>query len=185
MSKSRRSMRAGRAVAAPIVEPPLPMPARWRLCRRALSRRRRQRRSRRPWRRRREVQEKAARCRERLVEVARQLRQTQDQRRRNQLCDRGELRRRQERRDRVQRQGDRSDQGRAQTRISISSSRSLARKSMSEYVTLQTEFARKQFEAASTQSKELAALARKVADETVAADQGACLQGVQGRGLTR
>jgi len=41
-------------------------------------------------------------------------------------------------------------------------------KSMSEYVTLHTEFTRKQFEAASTQSKELASLARKVADETVA-----------------
>jgi len=41
-------------------------------------------------------------------------------------------------------------------------------KSMSEYVTLHTEFARKQFQAASAQSKELATLARKVADETVA-----------------
>jgi len=41
-------------------------------------------------------------------------------------------------------------------------------KSMSEFVTLHTEFARHQFEAASTQSKELASLARRVADETVA-----------------
>ena len=40
--------------------------------------------------------------------------------------------------------------------------------SMSQYVTLHTEFARKQFEAASAQSKELASLARKVADQTVA-----------------
>jgi phasin len=41
-------------------------------------------------------------------------------------------------------------------------------KSVSEFVTLQTEFSRKQFETAFAQSKELAALARKVANEAVA-----------------
>lgn len=41
-------------------------------------------------------------------------------------------------------------------------------KTMSELVTLHTEFARKQFEGASAQAKELAELARKVADETAA-----------------
>ncbi len=41
-------------------------------------------------------------------------------------------------------------------------------KSVSEFVTLSTEFTRKRFDDASTQSKELAALARKVAEETVA-----------------
>jgi len=41
-------------------------------------------------------------------------------------------------------------------------------KSMSEYVALHTEFARKQFEAATAHSKEFATLARKVADEAVA-----------------
>ena len=41
-------------------------------------------------------------------------------------------------------------------------------KSMSEFVTLHTEFARARFEEASARSKDLAELARKVADETVA-----------------
>ena len=41
-------------------------------------------------------------------------------------------------------------------------------KSISEVVTLQTEFSRKQFEGAYTQAKDLAALARKVADEASA-----------------
>ncbi len=41
-------------------------------------------------------------------------------------------------------------------------------KSMSEFVTLHTEFARARFEEASARSKELAEFARKVADETVA-----------------
>jgi phasin len=40
--------------------------------------------------------------------------------------------------------------------------------SVSEFVTLHTEFARKQFETATAQSKEFATLARKVADESVA-----------------
>ena len=40
--------------------------------------------------------------------------------------------------------------------------------SVSEFVTLHTEFARKQFETASAQSKDFATLARKVADEAVA-----------------
>ena len=43
-----------------------------------------------------------------------------------------------------------------------------AAKSVSELVTLQTEFARKRFEDASSRSKELAELARKVADSAVA-----------------
>jgi phasin len=43
-----------------------------------------------------------------------------------------------------------------------------AAKSVSELVTLQTEFARKRFEDATSRSKELAELARKVADEAVA-----------------
>ena len=43
-----------------------------------------------------------------------------------------------------------------------------AAKSVSEVVTLQTEFARKRFEEASSRSKELAELARKVADQAVA-----------------
>jgi phasin len=43
-----------------------------------------------------------------------------------------------------------------------------AAKSVSELVTLQTEFARKRFEDATTRTKELAELARKVADEAVA-----------------
>jgi phasin len=43
-----------------------------------------------------------------------------------------------------------------------------AAKSVSELVTLQTEFARKRFEEASSRSKELAELARKVADQAVA-----------------
>lgn len=42
-----------------------------------------------------------------------------------------------------------------------------AAKSMSEVVTLQTEFARKRFEEAASRSKELAELARKVADEAI------------------
>jgi phasin len=41
-------------------------------------------------------------------------------------------------------------------------------KSISEFVTLQTEFSRKQFETAYAQSKDLAVLARKVADDAVA-----------------
>jgi phasin len=41
-------------------------------------------------------------------------------------------------------------------------------KSVSEFVTLQTEFSRKQFETAFAQSKDLAALARKVANDAVA-----------------
>jgi len=41
-------------------------------------------------------------------------------------------------------------------------------KSISEFVTLQTEFSRKQFESAYAQAKDLAALARKVADEATA-----------------
>ena len=41
-------------------------------------------------------------------------------------------------------------------------------KSMSDVVTLQSEFARKRFEEAAAQAKALAELARKVADETVA-----------------
>jgi phasin len=40
-------------------------------------------------------------------------------------------------------------------------------KSISEFVTLQTEFSRKQFETAVAQSKDLAALARKVANDAV------------------
>jgi phasin len=40
-------------------------------------------------------------------------------------------------------------------------------KSISEFVTLQTEFSRKQFETAFAQSKDLAALARKVANDAV------------------
>lgn len=47
--------------------------------------------------------------------------------------------------------------------VSVASARSV-----SELVTLQSEFARKRFEAASSQAKELAELARKVADQTVA-----------------
>jgi phasin len=43
-----------------------------------------------------------------------------------------------------------------------------AAKSVSELVTLQTEFARKRFETATSRGKELAELARKVADEAVA-----------------
>lgn len=43
-----------------------------------------------------------------------------------------------------------------------------AAKSVAELVTLQTEFARKRFEEASLRGKELAELARKVADEAVA-----------------
>ncbi len=41
-------------------------------------------------------------------------------------------------------------------------------KSISELITLQTEFARQRFELAASRAKELAALARKVADETAA-----------------
>jgi phasin len=41
-------------------------------------------------------------------------------------------------------------------------------KSISEFVTLQTEFSRKQFEGAYAQAKDLAALARKVADDASA-----------------
>ena len=41
-------------------------------------------------------------------------------------------------------------------------------KSMSEWVTLQSDFAAKRYEAAASQAKALAELARKVADETAA-----------------